>query len=270
MKAYRYVKMDPTGNITVLVTDPVLRAEQAELAAKLMADPSVGGEQVGFLETPEDSSCRIRLQMMGGEFCGNATMCAAALMTIPDGTEGTGEIPLEVSGAEGPLVCRVRKMEDGWEGTVAMPAVTDCGPVVLPWKGKEIGLTAVRMDGITHLILNGRIARDEDAEAMLRSWAGLYPEGAVGLIQWEEAEKRIRPLVLVKATGTAVWENGCGSGSAAVGVWKALESGTPLTVTDVNQPGGTIRTEVRTENGRVIDITITGKVRLIREGIAEG
>ena len=268
MKKIRYVKMDPTGNITVLVTDPVPRDEQAETARKLMADPAVGGEQVGFLEEPQDPACRIRLRMMGGEFCGNATMCTAAWVMKTDGTEGTAEIPLEVSGAEGILRCRIRTVENGWEGTVRMPAVLECRSVMMPWNGTGYQLTAVRMEGITHLIVNGRIDRDEEAETMLKTWAGAYPDDAVGLLQWNEQEHRIRPLVLVKATGTAVWENGCGSGSAAVGAWKALTGDAPVTVTEVNQPGGTIRTEVRTEMGRITETFITGTVRPVCTGTA--
>ena len=266
MKTYRYVKLDPTGNITVLVTDPVPREEQPGLARKLMEAPETQCEQVGFLEVSEDPACRIRLQMMGGEFCGNATMCTAAWVMMNDGTGGETEIPLEVSGAEGLTVCRIRTDGDGWTGTVRMPEVTGCTPIELSWGGKGYPLTAVRMDGITHLILNSRIGSDEEAEAMLKSWAEDCDEDAVGLLQWDEAEQRIRPLVLVKATGTAVWENGCGSGSAAIGAWKALNSPTTVTVTEVNQPGGMIRTEVRTDGKQIMEINISGKVRLIREG----
>lgn len=265
MKTYRYVKMDPTGNITVLVTDPVPRNEQPVLARRLMEEPSVGGEQVGFLETPEDPSCRIRLQMMGGEFCGNATMCAAALMTAGEDYEETS-VRMEVSGAEGPLDCRIRKTEDGWAGTVKMPAVKSCRETVLPRRGQGVSVTEVRMDGIVHLILQERIERDEDAETVLKSWAGVYKEDAVGLLQWDEEKKYLRPLVLVKATGTAVWENGCGSGSAAIGAWKALSSDEPVTVTEVAQPGGTILTETVKDGDRIRTITITGKVRPVREG----
>ena len=106
----KYHVMDPTGNITILVETPVAEASQPFVAAKLMElEPEV--EQVGFLtlaETPEPdrSGCLqqkmasqpektqqsekiplaessqnkydIALRMAGGEFCGNATMSAAA------------------------------------------------------------------------------------------------------------------------------------------------------------------------------------------------
>ena len=267
MSTLRYAIMDPTGNITVLVTDPVPREKQAALARALMAEPKVGGEQVGFLEKPENPACRCRLQMMGGEFCGNATMSLAAYLVrneLADGQETT--VPLEVSGAEGVLDCRIRRVDDTFEGTVRMPEAKACDQVELPWNGRKVLLTSVRLDGITHLILKEKIADDAEAEQMLRVWAALCKDEAVGLLQWNDAEGVMRPLVLVKPTGTAVWETGCGSGSAAVGVMKALESKAPVAVTDVRQSGGTIRVTVNQNEIGPLTLTITGQVRLVRVG----
>lgn len=72
-----YTKIDPAGNITVIVDSFVPREQQSRVASELMKlDNSV--EQVGFLEKPDDPCCAVRLQMMGGEFCGNASLSAAA------------------------------------------------------------------------------------------------------------------------------------------------------------------------------------------------
>lgn len=71
----QYLLADPTKNITVLVTTPVSRALQPELAS-LLLDLEPEAEQVGFVETAADG--QMRLQMMGGEFCGNATMSFGA------------------------------------------------------------------------------------------------------------------------------------------------------------------------------------------------
>ena len=69
-----YCVLDPTGNITILVTTPVPVALQPRIAAELMRIIPES-EQVGFLS--QDDSCDIALRMAGGEFCGNASMCAA-------------------------------------------------------------------------------------------------------------------------------------------------------------------------------------------------
>ena len=52
MKSFRYVRLDPTGNLTCLVLDPVEKAEEPGITARLM----------------------------GGEFCGNAAMASACYL----------------------------------------------------------------------------------------------------------------------------------------------------------------------------------------------
>ncbi len=73
----QFVKLSPAQNVTILVKDPVPREDQPKIAAGLLSYDSVGGEQVGFLED-SDHCARMRLQMMGGEFCGNASMSLVA------------------------------------------------------------------------------------------------------------------------------------------------------------------------------------------------
>ena len=73
----KYSIFDPTGNITALVESQIPAAEQPTVAAAVMErHPSV--EQVGFVRFDPASDPPVSLRMAGGEFCGNATMCAAA------------------------------------------------------------------------------------------------------------------------------------------------------------------------------------------------
>ncbi|MBO5502893.1 MAG: hypothetical protein J5969_00265, partial [Lachnospiraceae bacterium] len=66
--------LDPTGNITALVEGDVPVSRQLETAARIMQlRPET--EQVGFVKL---SGEQIQLRMAGGEFCGNASMSAAA------------------------------------------------------------------------------------------------------------------------------------------------------------------------------------------------
>ena len=94
----QFIKASPTQNVTILALTQVPRAIQPEIAALLLRYDGVGGEQVGFIE--ESKSARLRLQMMGGEFCGNASMAAMAegskdryfqegqKKLVPEGVEG--------------------------------------------------------------------------------------------------------------------------------------------------------------------------------------
>ena len=259
MKPAKYVLLDPTGNRTALVTEWGGREDEKEITRRLMEK----SEQVAYLEAAGLPGAAARLRLMGGEFCGNASMAAAGWLVrgeLAGGAERT--VPLEVSGAAGIVACRIRGKENGFEGTVGMPGVLGT------WKTecRGIPLEAVRMEGILHLVREGREPLEkEEAEALLREAAGRVPDEAVGLLDRNLETGYMRPLVFVRGSGTTVWETACGSGSAAIGALEALRKGTGSTVTPVPQPGGTIRAEARAENGRVTEITITGFVPLGEE-----
>ncbi len=81
LEAIKYSILNPTGNITALVESPIVPEEQPFLASLIMKrHPSV--EQVGFVTFLENESEQVSLRMAGGEFCGNASMCAAVLYLI--------------------------------------------------------------------------------------------------------------------------------------------------------------------------------------------
>ena len=115
-----YTLIDPTKNITLLVTTPVQRQLQPQTAAWLLRhEPQA--EQVGFLE-PSDTA-PARLQMMGGEFCGNATMGLGAWLCRRDRLAHgvTHDFSLEISGAEEPVPCAVTPVAHGYLATVELP-----------------------------------------------------------------------------------------------------------------------------------------------------
>ena len=66
-----FVIADPAGNITAIVKDGVADDDYRSVAAAIMQDPQWKVEQVGFITEPKVGG-EARLQMMGGEFCGNA------------------------------------------------------------------------------------------------------------------------------------------------------------------------------------------------------
>ena len=258
MRDYQYVILDPTGNLTALVTEPAEKADEPELTRRLLAE----SEQVAYLEPPERPEAVARIRLMGGEFCGNAAMAAAAWLVRDELAEGeTKTLLLEVSGAADPVLCSVRKTAEGWEGAVEMPGATEIEAETLC----GIPFTVARMEGITHLICDDRTFPPAEAEKLLRQIAERRPEEAIGLLQWNRETKTMTPLVFVRGSGSLVWEHGCGSGSAAVGALEALRGGDGETVTDVVQPGGIIRVSATAEHGMIRGISISGKVRLDRE-----
>lgn len=263
-----YIKFSPTGNITVLVRSPVPRARQASLAARLLRADCVGGEQAGYLEPPTDPRAAARLQMMGGEFCGNATMSLAALLAREAGSQRADYL-LEVSGSDGLVPCRIERTGDGWLGAVRMPLPDRIRTFDPPDGLLPAGVPLVEFPGIAHLILSADAGLDEAAlrEALPR-WLKTIGADALGALAWDDAASTLDPLVYVPSAGTLVREHGCGSGSAAIGCWLARQAGHSVRVA-VSQPGGVIRVQADTDGRAITCVTITGKVALVEEGKAE-
>lgn len=256
-----YVKLDPTGNTTLLVKSPVPRERHGAVAAALLA--RLGGEQVGYIEAPESPDARARLQMMGGEFCGNAAMALGALLArnLPEAA-----LLLEVSGSDAPVPCRVRRSGDGWIGTVQMPPPRRIRRIDLETDGGRLAAPLVEMPGIAHLILPVGAGLDEaQLRRRLPAWNAAIGADALGALLWDAQARAIDPLVYVPSAGTLVRERGCGSGSAAAGCWLAQQAGRRLS-TPVRQAGGTIEVDAAFDGGAFTSVTITGRVALVDEG----
>ncbi len=252
-----YYLLDPTGNVTILVTTLVPPALQPAAAARLMAlEPAA--EQVGFISREEGYDMALR--MAGGEFCGNASMSAAAVAAMEEGRK-EGRMKLRVSGALGPVMAEVAEGSGGiWRGTVDMPRPAAIEETDLPGAGKR---PVVAFDGISHVILKEEMPRDL-AEERAEEWCRHLGADAIGLMFLDREETALTPLVYVPAAGTLFWENSCASGTSAVGAYLAARDERPVTRA-LRQPGGSLTVEADPD-GRV---RLSGTVRLIRRGSAE-
>lgn len=228
-----YVLLDPTGNMTILVETPVPVASQAFCATQLMAaEPSA--EQVGFL-SPGKDGCDLSLRMAGGEFCGNATLSAAALHCAKQASEGP--VLVSVSGAPAPVAVEITALAaEQYAGAVDMPRPLEILPVLLDFGGRQFRLPLVRFDGISHLICTEAMER-EFAESAIRDWCRRLGADALGLMLLDEATLRLDPLVYVPAADTLYWESSCASGSAAAGAFLAEKAGKSITAA-FTEPGG--------------------------------
>jgi diaminopimelate epimerase len=255
-----FVKADPTGNTTILVLSPVPEKDRAAVAGKLLLLEEGWAEQVGFLsDTEKPFPC---LSMMGGEFCGNASLSAAAYLAEQKKADKE-EIFLRVSGTDEPVRCAVKKKAGRYyEGSVAMPLPLSVRKesYCLP-RGKAEFWT-VRLPGITHVVVpEGRIGREE-AEKVLPAWAEAGKESAMGMLLWAEDTLAMTPLVYVSGTKSSVWEHGCASGTASAGAYLAVQSGKD-TDAEISQPGGKIRVRAVLTGMKCSSLSITGKVKLL-------
>ena len=248
---------DPTGNITALVESPVAPERQPDAAAALMRrHPAV--EQVGFLRfpaRPDADGVSAALRMAGGEFCGNASMCAAALCLLRrDAGQGTEElVRVRVSGAEEPVTVRLRREEaESFRARVRMPAPRSVGEADFAFGGVSGRLPLVRMAGISHILIGpgsgfGALLRDRAAAGRaVRAWCAELGAEGLGLMFLGETagETHLTPLVYVPGSGTEFWEHACASGSAAIGMALAARGGAPVRLT-LREPGGVLTVESR-------------------------
>lgn len=252
-----YRKIDPTGNITGLVENPVDESLRAFAARPLMqAEPDM--EQVGFVSPCGEAD--IRLDMAGGEFCGNASLSAAALWLSRHGGE-SARVRVSVSGAENAVSAFVRKTGDNcYAGTVDMPLPLSAEMRELPVPGGGLCLPVVRFPGISHVIAPGDMSPAQ-AEAVIAYWCEVLGAEALGIMLWSPEGESLRPLVWVPGAETLCWERSCASGSSAVGAWAALSSGAGVSLS-LKQSGGTLGVEAEISGGRIRSLRLSGQVRL--------
>lgn len=256
--------------MTLLIETPVPREQHLEIAEKLIAYGSVYAEQAGYIEEPENPLAEKRLQMMAGEFCGNATLSLAAVLAEEKDLQ-TGEeteILLEVSGADGLVNCHMKKEGKGFFGKVAMPLPEAVEQKTFCLNGESYTLDVVVFAGISHIIVPMSLWEEngvKKAEQAAKEWAEEMP-AAFGILLFDREKMELRPLVSIQGA-TLIWERGCGSGTSAIGAYLAMEKGESLSVS-LQQPGGIMGAEVSVENGKIQSLSIAGKVSLVAKGTA--
>lgn len=280
---------NPSGNTTALVKEGFPAKLRREAAALLMETGEI--EQVGFLCAPHAAEAAGRLEMAGGEFCGNATLSSAvwsakSLMLM---SRDPVELKAECSSAEGPLRCSVWNIGGMDYGAVEMPLPNRIYERDFSMGGRTETFAVVEMPGITHLLwpadMSGEEERGmpgEEARAFalsgIRDWCAELGAEALGVLLCGPEFERITPLVFVPEAGTLVWEQGCGSGTAALGAYLAKEKfssegvspqSSPLESVfleqDVRQPGGTIHAHAEVRGGVLCSLQISEAVTFFEE-----
>ena len=248
------LRADPAGNITLFVLDPVEKERRAALAAELMRRlPEMKIEQVGFA-CPADADTDGRMEMMGGEFCGNATRAYA--MYISQQRGGLSEVRLRVSGC-GHVVSA---LVDPARGTARAEM-----PLPRAVRAAEAGGcrgTLVDLGGIAHFVVEGAAPGEDFFRAAEPLFSAIEGLDAYGVIFLDRQSHRMTPLVKVVDTGTLVWEGSCGSGSIACAVAESEGLADGLFEQDYFQPAGVVRASVERRSGAVVSAAIGGPVTL--------
>lgn len=215
-------------------------------------------EQGGFLE-PCQAPAVIRLEMAGGEFCGNAARSLGAWVAeqylsggqkyshivryaAVTGSHHSLQFPIEVSGASRCLSVTCKPVAEGVWVEVEMPIQERLSLTrhEIPLGGRKVSVHKVELEGIVHVLCQGSsmprcpdTASQSDFFHALEGALHLENEPAIGLIRYEEDQGhdgswKIDPIVFVRATGSLVYESACASGSLAAAILLASRCGDVL------------------------------------------
>jgi diaminopimelate epimerase len=259
------VRADPAGNITIFVLSPIEGREgRAAVVNALMAEPSLKAEQVGFVIPPAaalDSSTRWRLEMMGGEFCGNAARSFGIYVAGRLGLCGRHTIPIEISGMARPLQVQV----DTAAGTAEVELPGPLEETSVEIEGQSLPVYV--FEGITHVIACDIEGDEALVHALVRHFSDKAPTpdappAALGVMFYDSRKNFMRPAVWVAAAKSLVWESSCGSGSAAFGAWALRDVQDGEKTIALAQSGGVIQVRAAKREGRIQYIAIGGRVSL--------
>lgn len=261
----QYVKADPSGNETIFVLNPVAPALHSTVAARLLQPDCVGAEQVAYLTLTDGKP--IRVDMMGGEFCGNASRSAAAYALMLSGRK-EGEYSVSCSGCSTLLQAQASlRPEGGYNAYIEMPMPESIEAVILDVGGWPSRFYRVALPGIVHFV---HMAGDIHAIDTNVFWQAVYDyasdEGleAFGLILFSPQTLTMIPAVYVAATQSLYWEKSCGSGSAAVAAALACMGKKDVSC-QVRQPGGVLSIAATVKEGVLQSLYIGGPVTFTKQ-----
>lgn len=246
---------NPAGNITIFVMSAVPQQQYAAVAAMLLAEGSFRAEQVAFHVAPKMGGDG-RIEMMGGEFCGNATRSYGYLLSklLPGNPDS---VRVEISGADRPLTVKVDAVFGRCETEMPLPTEK----ILIEYDDEAF--SAVCFDGIVHTIVPGAPRSQAFVDGLLAAVRNAVDSSAYGVMFLDGAH--MVPVVYVCETDSMIWESSCGSGSMAVAALGAMTQRDGTYSCALQQPGGIIEVVATAEEGRVTHCSMGGPVSLSDE-----
>ena len=262
-----YIKANPSGNTTLFVFDAIAPALRSTVASTLLKN--IDAEQVGYLTMREGQP--IRIDMMGGEFCGNASRSAAAYALMTEQLHKK-EYSISCSGCNTVLKAWAGKRADSrYDAFINMPRPNGIDSIIIDVDGQSEQFYRVLLPGIVHFV---HFTKDLATVNQQKFWQALYAYTqsagyeAFGLILFDSVHFSMIPAVYVTATDTLYWEQSCGSGSAAAAAALAFMGNGNISRT-VRQPGGSIDISAVCEKQVIQSLSIGGPVSFDPPGVYE-
>ncbi len=204
----KFFKVNPGGNITAIVKGSFSKEERITISKAILKSFSEI-EQVGFWDNPKKGKATARIEMMGGEFCGNGARSLAFVVWREKNLSDTFFI--ESSGINKELQVSIS---------------SNLSTIKIPISSFSIQTTAnnnpiVILPGICHLITKNKVNNKEEAKKILEE-NNLLKEDASGVVAVINKEEKImiNPFVWVRDTRTLYEETACASGTLALAYLK--------------------------------------------------
>jgi diaminopimelate epimerase len=275
---YDLIIADPAKNISAFVLNrrpsEMTAAFRAALSEALLADPALGAEQAAFVLPPgQEGNRHWRLEMMGGEFCGNAARSLGLYVAVKTGLQGRHRIVIESSGLSVPVPVRTDTETGRAEADIPGPSAMTS----LNFEGRMLPVCV--FEGITHVLAPELEPDREIFFALKAAFERNAPSlpGALGVLfagspageaaadaasPPDAADIAMTPAVYVYGTDSLVFESSCGSGSAALAVYGSRNLSDGEGRYRIIQPGGIIEARVVKLAGAVVSVSIGGTVTL--------
>ncbi|MGG4401026.1 diaminopimelate epimerase [Paenibacillus amylolyticus] len=267
-----FIKFSPTQNMTILVKTDHAAEKYNHIATRLMSYDNVYAEQVGFIEPTRRPEAAARLEMAGGEFCGNACMALAAHHASEAGLEQQEfmDIMLEVSGTDQLIMCHVKKQQNEYDCQVTMPIPKQIEQRTIRYEGIELDMVIIRYAEFIHIVIEVDDFDDtmkKRAQTLARLLGLTLGDKLIGILLYQSHSEEMAPLIYVPELDSLIWERGCGSGTASVGAYLAWSQQRQITQY-IKQPGGAIKVVAQWNGAELGSITIEGSVGIVAQGKA--
>ena len=251
-----WIRVNPAGNITCLVTTKVARELYMEVANQLLSLPGQDFEQVGFII--DDKT----MEMAGLEFCGNASRAFALWSAKKLGLQGQHNVFVSVSGIEKPLEVFVDTQSNFTRAFMPLPE-----KIELISEGTIMAcpqMLKVDLGGIMHFVVLDLPYSDSIFLFIYDFGMSHFQPPALGVMFVDSQTFDMIPIVYVKEVDTIYHEGSCGSGTLAalIALEEKLSLGEEVFRCNLSQPRGKIGGTLY-KNGNIIEkITIEGPVEI--------
>ncbi|MEK7497261.1 MAG: hypothetical protein AAB657_05200 [Patescibacteria group bacterium] len=216
-----YFIINPGGNITAIVCGKFTKKIKLKITKNILKiNPTA--EQVGFWTNTKNKNLDAKLEMAGGEFCGNALRSLGALLTYAGNNKSN--FIIKSSGMKTPV--KINSSEKFSSITINLE--------LLKYKNNICSIP-----GIKYFLSEKKFTKLSAKSELAKK--NLLINKASGVISYEKINEKtykISPIVYVRDTETLYSESACASGTLALAYMSYIKTG--MKKMYVRQPSGSI------------------------------